>query len=152
MRDHLQKMLGVKSYKNLHEKFPPLTEDENEAIEKNARGAIKCTATDFRIDFEQSWKKSHLNADAALVFNIDFIQAVRNGLYSKYEIPSYLLTDKQVDTALEIHMEYCKRQYRFYRDHDEDTQKMLTGAERKQKAVNTRKKTVSNARFYLRMM
>lgn len=137
------KMLKVTSWHELPERFPPLTKLETQKYARKLPDAPKCTANDFRVDFEHGWKKFPFNGAAALVFATDFLSAVRTGGYSEYGIPTHLCTVTQVGIALDNHMAHCRERYKHYKNHSGDSADELDHARNKQRAVNARKKTVS---------
>lgn len=148
MRSHLKKMLCIKTYGELPNKFPPLTDDEIKQYRDNAAQAPKCTADRFRIDFEHSWKNFSFNGAAALVFGTSFISAVSAGTYAKHNVPSRLLTYDNIDIVLDKHMKHVRERYSHFVEHSEGSAGELDKAANKRRAKNSRQKTVGVCPFF----
>lgn len=147
LRQHLKRMLCIKSYKELPEKCPPLTDDEIVQYRTNHAAAPKCTADKFRIDFEHTWKNFSFNGAAALVFGTDFIKAVTSGIYAKHNIPIRLLTYDNINIVLDKHMKHVRERYSHYLKHSEGAACELDKVAQKRRAKNSRQKTVSRMTY-----
>ncbi|KAL7280905.1 hypothetical protein ACG7TL_005849 [Trametes sanguinea] len=111
VRHTLETMLGISDWSEAVSLYPPLTEDEiTRYLARDPE--IVCTATNFRIDFKQPWKKFAFNKEARAVFIDRFFARISGGAFSSKPTPQHLLTHEIIGEILDKHMNYCRQRWR----------------------------------------
>ena len=112
LREHVLKMIGIRDYRALAKKCPPLTEEECEAY---AQGDVDAPTVDrkkLRIDFENPWKKFSYNREVSSAIIEDFIRAVKSQVYLYVLVPENILLPHVLEPLLDSHMKTLRQQYR----------------------------------------
>ena len=135
-------MLGVKSYKEMAQKNPPL--DDDKIFEYEMSGPKYFTADNFRVDFVQAWREFPFNLSARDFFANQLVRVLKGGGYKKASIPPRYHTYDHVAEALDVHMDHARRRYREAVD-PPDANEVETG-KRKARMVS-RRGTVRPRRF-----
>ncbi|KAJ8457003.1 hypothetical protein ONZ51_g11788 [Trametes cubensis] len=158
VRTHLKLMLKFSTWKELVSRSPPLTDEEAEAYQ-TGRFLCPCTENTFRIDFIHDWKRFPFNLASRDFFVQNMLKTIKGGGFEFDAAVIPFIIQAHVEHVLDSHMDYCRRKYReAYNLHtwdakDPDDAEMIAEQEakmekdKKRKAINSRKKTLFNARL-----
>lgn len=163
-------MLKFTTWADLVERQPPLTDEETKTF-GTRKNTVICTEDAYRIDFVHDWKRTPFNLHARDLFVQNLLKCIQGGAFGfdaavvplitvahvrlfSLAMTCCRLTCCQIESALDSHMDYCRRQYReahlmlnLDSDNEEDAvakadQREKATREKKRKAINSRKKTV----------
>lgn len=141
IRQHLKKLMNVQVWAQLPRKHLPLTAEELDAYLAEEVDAPTVSATPFlRIDFAAGWKLSPYNQEVRTFFVTHFLAAVKGGAYAHPQLLKTFLTEDHVGIALDNHMKHLRKRYR---DVQKESWDEIYELEKRRKARNTRKTTVS---------
>ncbi|KAI6040011.1 hypothetical protein EDC04DRAFT_2894716 [Pisolithus marmoratus] len=116
IRDHLLALLGIKDLKNIADAKDRCTisEQENEAFNRDLPGSIQITANDFRLDLSRN-RSTLFNRTAMEVFAEDFYQKVtRDGWYKSPPIPVRYLQVDTISDCFYYHLKHVKSRYNHF--------------------------------------
>ncbi len=118
VRLHFRKMLGVRSFREMAEKCPPLTKEQIAAYHQSPTDRDFFTPQTFRPDFSQSWSKFPYNMEARDYFVRHLLHALAGGAYHKEKLtfPDRYKTVYHLGAALDAHMEHCRARVRKVND------------------------------------
>lgn len=139
VRKHLLTLCDVNTKDELIAKNPPITKEEMDSFLEGEDDMLTCSVQSFRVDFERPWKENDFNRLASDIFVKSFIKMYKGGSYPDYAIPDKLLTEKNVSTVLDKHMEYRRK---LYRQHFKPLSKEDRDKIKQRKAMNARRYTV----------
>jgi len=114
IRDHLLTLLGIKDLKYIADAKDRcnISEEENEAFNRELPGSIQITTNDFRLDLTRS-RSTLLNRTAMEVFAEDFYQKVTvDHWYNSPPIPPQYLELNLIGDCFYEHLKYVKSRYK----------------------------------------
>lgn len=75
-------------------------------------GKVVCSPDNYRIDFENPWKKFKFNIEAREVAIRTFLKKAEGGAFAHDPVPPELLTHDAIGKALDNYMTTLRRTYR----------------------------------------
>ncbi|CDO76818.1 hypothetical protein BN946_scf185033.g15 [Trametes cinnabarina] len=156
VRTHLKTLLGYTSWQDLVRRYPPLTEEEIEGYGVDS-DSVPSPDVKFRVDFVHDWKRLPLNLAARDHLVQTLHGTIKGGGFGFAPDVIPLITHVHISSALDVHMEYCRRKYREHCQPDGDSDDDETKAKRKadatarkkRNAMNSRKATLLESRAYV---
>ncbi|CDO75812.1 hypothetical protein BN946_scf184951.g10 [Trametes cinnabarina] len=156
VRTHLKTLLGYTTWQDLVRRCPPLTEEEVEGYGID-EDSIPPPEVKFRVDFVHDWKRLPLNLAARDYFVQSLYGTIKGGGFRFNPQALTFITEEHISSALDMHMEYCRRKYREYSKaivEADDAEakakrKAATEARKKRNAMNSRKATLLEAREFV---
>jgi hypothetical protein len=112
VRDHLKRLLKIKTLDESLLRVVPLTDQELLDYNTRTLNCIQITPENFRLDMSRALG-CPFNVEAIEVFTMDFLEKIqKDGWYRSYSIPAECLTVKEVSETIHQHLKHVFKIYK----------------------------------------